>query len=74
MSDDLVRAAMTKLQILGSFAAPGFMNPEGVVIFHTAANVMFKKTFVKDDAGKTFNRLEEKPPQWVSDTQLLFGV
>lgn len=36
----------------GSSAAPGFMNPEGVVVYHTAGNVMFKKTFEKDDIGK----------------------
>jgi hypothetical protein len=36
----------------GSFAAPGFMNPEGVVIFHTANGAMFKKTIEKDDEPK----------------------
>jgi len=36
----------------GSFAAPGFMNPEGIVIYHTAAKVMFKKTFNSDATGK----------------------
>lgn len=37
----------------GSKAAPGFMDPEGIMVFHTAANCMFKAT-VKDD---------EKPKQ-----------
>ena len=32
----------------GSRAAPGFMNPEGIVIFHTASGELFKKT-IKDD-------------------------
>ena len=36
----------------GSLAAPGFMKPEGVVIYHTAANIMFKKTFKNDEKGK----------------------
>ncbi len=36
----------------GSCAAPGFMKPEGIVIFHAQGNVAFKKTFDKDDAGK----------------------
>lgn len=36
----------------GSTAAPGFMKPEGIVIFHTAANMMFKKTLYKDDEYK----------------------
>jgi hypothetical protein len=35
----------------GSRAAPGFMNPEGIVVFHTAANVGFKKT-LGDDGHK----------------------
>lgn len=36
----------------GSFAAPGFMKPEGIVIFHVAANRMFKKTVEKDEKHK----------------------
>lgn len=37
----------------GSFAAPGFMKPEGIVIFHTAGNFGFKKTIEKDDIPKS---------------------
>jgi len=36
----------------GSVASPGFMQPEGIVIWHTAARVMFKKTIVGDEGGK----------------------
>jgi len=36
------------LRVRGSVAAPGFMNPEGVVIFHTATGTMFKKTLEND--------------------------
>lgn len=36
----------------GSKASLGFMKPEGIVVFHIAANVGFKKTFDKDDASK----------------------
>lgn len=36
----------------GSHAAPGFMNPEGIVIFHVAGNLMFKKTILKDESPK----------------------
>ena len=32
----------------GSVAAPGFMRPEGVVVFHIAGNVGFKKTTGND--------------------------
>ena len=38
----------------GSVAAPGFMDPEGIVIFHTAANFAFKKTIKDDEAPKSF--------------------
>ena len=34
----------------GSIASPGFMNPEGIVIFHSASGTLFKKTF--DDGRK----------------------
>lgn len=44
-----VKACLAELEDQGSVAAPGFMNPEGVVIYHTAANQMFKVT-VEDDA------------------------
>ena len=47
-----VDTIMGDLIIRGSVAAPGFMNPEGIVIFHTKGNVGFKKTFENDDTGK----------------------
>lgn len=54
-SEDLnlsIKSLMYDLKHLGSSAAPGFMNPEGIVIYHTAARTMFKKTFDKDNEGK----------------------
>lgn len=36
----------------GSRAAPGFMKPEGVVVFHVAGNLMFKKTIERDEEPK----------------------
>jgi len=36
----------------GSMASPGYMNPEGIVIYHMAGNVAFKKTIEKDDEPK----------------------
>lgn len=47
-----IASVMDALHENGSAAAPGFMKPEGIVIYHAQANVMFKKTFEKDDAGK----------------------
>ena len=41
--------ALIRLQQDGSVAAPGFMQPEGVVIWHVAARIAFKKTLEKDD-------------------------
>lgn len=43
---------MQELKAHGSFASNGFMNPEGIVVFHMAGNVGFKKTFEKDNTGK----------------------
>lgn len=40
----------------GSYAAPGFMDPEGVVMFHIAAGVGFKKTIKKDEVPKALAR------------------
>lgn len=37
----------------GSYAAPGFLDPEGIVVFHLAGRVGFKKTIKKDDVPKS---------------------
>jgi hypothetical protein len=52
----MVDAALHALQTGGSFAAPGFMKPEGVVVFHIAGNVGFKKTIEKDEEPKSLSR------------------
>jgi len=49
---DYIVTIMARLLNSGSVAAKGFMKPEGVVIYHTAARLYFKKTFEKDDGGK----------------------
>lgn len=36
----------------GSIAAPGFMDPEGIVVYHTAANAGFKVTIKNDEVPK----------------------
>ncbi len=36
----------------GSVAAPGFMKPEGIVIYHSASGQLFKKTIEKDGEPK----------------------
>ena len=45
-----VGTQLLRLESLGSVAAPGFMNPEGVVVWHTAARVLFKMTLGGDGA------------------------
>ena len=47
-----VQEVMDSLWQTGSIAAPGYMKPEGVVIFHTSHGQLFKKTFEKDEKGK----------------------
>jgi hypothetical protein len=49
---DAIEDSLWQLKRYGSQASPGFMNPEGIVIFHTAANFAFKKTIEKDEAPK----------------------
>ncbi len=41
------------LKTNGSYASPGFMKPEGIVVFHIAGNVGFKKTIEKDETPKS---------------------
>lgn len=51
--------ANSRLDVLasnGSYASPGFMDPEGIVIFHIAGNVGFKKTIKKDNEPKGQSR------------------
>lgn len=51
--DDLnVVGIMDAMKYHGSYASRGFMNPEGIVVFHTANGAMFKKTYEKDSYGK----------------------
>jgi hypothetical protein len=50
---NMIFEALSLLEKNGSYASPGFMNPEGIVVFHTAANMMFKKTIKNDDIPKS---------------------
>jgi hypothetical protein len=52
-SQNMIDAAICKLALHGSSAAPGFMKPEGIVVFHVAANIGFKKTLERDDEPKS---------------------
>lgn len=48
-----IDAVIDCLRHEGSKAAPGYMNPEGVVIYHTQGNLCFKKTIEKDEGYKS---------------------
>jgi hypothetical protein len=48
-----VAGVMEQLRLGGSVAEPQYMNPEGIVVFHTAANTMFKATLENDEMPKT---------------------
>ena len=49
------------LALDGSSAFPGFMNPEGIVVFHIAGNVGFKKTIMKDAEPKGIQNETRRP-------------
>jgi hypothetical protein len=53
----IIEELIIELRNNGSKAAPGFMNPEGVVIYHKAANKLFKKTIEKDEEPKSLHLL-----------------
>lgn len=52
-SDLDVNFVLGELENLGSRAVPGFMKPEGIVVFHVAAGIGFKKTLEKDEMPKS---------------------
>lgn len=48
----VIDSVITELARTGSQAAPVFMKPEGIVIFHSATGTLFKRTIEKDDEWK----------------------
>jgi hypothetical protein len=52
----VVEQCLDILRETGSVAAPGFMKPEGVVVFHIAANLGFKRTIEKDEEPKSLSQ------------------
>jgi hypothetical protein len=48
----IIQDCLNSLREKGSVAAPGFMKPEGVVIWHDAARMYFKKTIEDDEKPK----------------------
>jgi hypothetical protein len=60
-STEAVSNVMEFLILNGSAAAPGFMKPEGIVVYHEAARVSFKKTVEGDEKPKSLQN--EKPTE-----------
>jgi len=52
-SYDIVHDSLNILKVDGSKAAPGFMKPEGIVIYHEAGRCLFKKTLEDDESPKS---------------------
>jgi len=55
--DDLdIPLILQELSYFGSHASEGFMRPEGIVVYHLAGNVGFKKTFDGDTPKSMTNK------------------
>lgn len=73
-SSEAIQEAQDLLRRAGSVAAPGFERPEGIVIYHTAANHCFKVTLEKDEVPKEAAKQEprqrrQKGPRRGSDAR-----
>jgi hypothetical protein len=64
---NIVEGLVLQLRANGSVAAPGFLDPEGVVVFHSASGQLFKKTVRNDESPKSL-------PDLKNPKQLAAGV
>ena len=48
----IINGALLTMKEQGSLAVKGYMNPEGIVVYHCSAGVGFKKTIEKDELSK----------------------
>lgn len=48
----IIEGVLKQLSIDGSYAEKNFMKPEGIVIYHTAGRIYFKKTILNDEKPK----------------------
>lgn len=51
-SEEQISTALQDLANDGSYAAPGFMDPEGICVYHSQTRGVFKVTLDANDAGK----------------------
>lgn len=52
MACSAIEDCLERLRANGSAAAPGFMKPEGVIVYHVAGGHYYKRTLEKDDEPK----------------------
>lgn len=52
---EMIGNTLMTLKEYGSKTVPGFMNPEGIIIYHTASGQLFKKTIIGDEKPKGQN-------------------
>lgn len=52
MSQENIKECMEDLRLNGSKVDPDCKNPEGIIIYHKAANIYFKATLFKDEEWK----------------------
>lgn len=62
-----IGGTLSVLKKYGSVAVPEFMRPEGIVIYHAASGLCFKKTIENDESPKS-------RPELTSSAQLIDGV
>lgn len=55
---ELIESCIQCLKDNGSIAVPGFMKPEGIIVFHEASGKLFKVTCENDDKSKGINNVE----------------
>jgi hypothetical protein len=67
-SEQDIEDCMQSLEEYGSQAAPGFMNPEGIVVYHTAARQLFKWPFDPAPKGTPYT-----PPTLARTSNELLG-
>jgi hypothetical protein len=60
MSEDQIFITLDGLKTYGSEASPGYLNPEGIIIFHKAANSVFKVLLENDDLAKSAKEVVEE--------------
>lgn len=50
--NDAIDETLAELRISGSYAEPGFMSPEGVIVYHAASKQVFKVLIENDELPK----------------------